>query len=123
MTAFIVRLSDNKELVGLFWSKSIKGLGCAIDEFCDPYACEYKRIDNGGIYWSDKVSIKIPILINKDEMEDDDYYEIIEKTKNELVGFEFSDAFDDAFFSENGWKKWNVPLDKFYSRYCANAQN
>jgi hypothetical protein len=114
MTAYIVRLSDNKELVGLFWSNSLRGLGWAIDECCNPYACEYKKVDDGGIFWSDKVPIKIPILINKDEMIDDDYYETIEKTKNELVGFEFSDAFDDAFFSENGWKKWNVRLVKFH---------
>jgi len=60
MKAYFVRvkkeeLSEGAEhFVGIFFSNTIEGLGVAIDERCDPGACEAAEIDidNGGIFFN-----------------------------------------------------------------------
>jgi hypothetical protein len=51
MSAYIVRLIDTDELVGLLITDTVKDLFWAVDEVTDPNSCEFKRIKFGGILW------------------------------------------------------------------------
>lgn len=48
--AYLVRVIDSKEFVGIFWASSIAWLAALVDEVCDPGACEFKRLSDGGFY-------------------------------------------------------------------------
>tara|TARA_R110002096_G_scaffold2353_5_gene12311 strand:+ start:191 stop:577 length:387 start_codon:yes stop_codon:yes gene_type:complete len=47
---YAVRLEGTKEAVGLLFVERRKDLFDLVDELCDPYVCECKRIE-GGIFW------------------------------------------------------------------------
>lgn len=51
MSAYLVKLIDNNELVGLFVVDRLTDLGVAVDEICDPFACEFKPINRGAMLW------------------------------------------------------------------------
>ena len=47
---YAVRIEGTKEAVGLLFVERRKDLFDLVDELCDPYMCECKRIE-GGIFW------------------------------------------------------------------------
>ena len=54
MSAYLVRVTDTKELVGLFVCGRLADLGWLVDECCDPGGCEYRRHTFGSIYWPEQ---------------------------------------------------------------------
>jgi hypothetical protein len=64
MSAYLVRLEANKELVGLFVIPATGDLWWAVDECCDPYACEFIAVKYGGIIWDSQGT---PIYDDDDE--------------------------------------------------------
>lgn len=60
MRAYVVRLIDNQDLVGIFTAESVDQLILFIDEATDPDACEYASLGPGGVYW-DSPAIAVPI--------------------------------------------------------------
>ena len=51
MNIHIVRLQDNKEIVGIFATESRAELFDIVDECTDPSACEFATLPSGGIMW------------------------------------------------------------------------
>lgn len=68
MTAYIVRLIKDRELVGIVWAGTTRGLWRAIDEHCDPFACEYAPLPDGGIFWNSGA----PAIPIDDQCDEDD---------------------------------------------------
>lgn len=53
MSAFVVRLEGTNQIVGFFAADRILDLFWAVDECCDPFSCEYRRVpEGGGVYWA-----------------------------------------------------------------------
>lgn len=53
MKAYLVRVIDSQELVGLYWAKNEAGLYDLVDESCPPAHCEYTPLPEGGIVWEE----------------------------------------------------------------------
>jgi hypothetical protein len=49
MRAYFVRMTANKQVVGLFVASSVSSLAANVDECCDPESCEYAVAKTGGI--------------------------------------------------------------------------
>lgn len=49
-SAYLVRLKDTHELVGFGVANSLKDLFWLVDENVDPFACEYRRVENAMIF-------------------------------------------------------------------------
>ena len=61
MGAYVVRLVENKDLVGIFIAESVQQLILLIDEAEDPDVCEYASLGSGGVYWgSPAIAVPIP---------------------------------------------------------------
>ena len=61
MTTALVRIKDDKQLVGIFTYQTeyVGELFNLVDQCTSPYGCEYIEINYGGVYWADNVdSIK-----------------------------------------------------------------
>ena len=52
MGAYIVRVAETKELVGIFWADCTADLVDAVDEFIDAPTVEYAKLRPGGIFMS-----------------------------------------------------------------------
>ena len=63
MTAYLVRLKENAELVGLFVSPGPEDLWDYVDECCDPYACEFVALPPGGLYLHNAGAPTVPTII------------------------------------------------------------
>lgn len=70
MTAYLVRLKNNAELVGLFVSPADDMLWEFVDECCDPYECEFVTLPPGGLYLHQAGAPTVPTLIPDPEQED-----------------------------------------------------
>jgi len=70
MTAYLVRLKKNAELVGLFVSPTGDMLWEFIDECCDPYECEFVKLPPGSLYLHQAGAPTVPTLIPDPEQED-----------------------------------------------------
>ena len=92
MSAYLVRLEKNKEFAGLFVVPTFDHLWWAVDECCDPYACEFIHINYGGIMWPTK---------NTPAYDEDG-------NLVNLDGAHFTSTLDNVFIKSNGWK----PLDE-----------
>ena len=57
MATVLVRIKDDKQLVGIFayQTKGVGELFNLVDQCMDPNECEYIEIHYGGFYWFDKV--------------------------------------------------------------------
>lgn len=60
MPGYLVRTSDERDLVGFFVAEDHDELIDLIDECTDPAGCEYLELPSGGIYW-DTPAVPIPI--------------------------------------------------------------
>jgi hypothetical protein len=64
MRAYLVRLRDDHQLVGVFTCE-LGYLAWFVDECSDPPDCEYTPLPQGGIYWSDRAQT-VPIQTDTD---------------------------------------------------------
>jgi hypothetical protein len=57
MTTALVRIKDDKQLVGIFTyqTEDVGELFNLVDQCMNPNECEYIEIHYGGFYWFDKV--------------------------------------------------------------------
>jgi hypothetical protein len=101
MSAYLVRLKSNRELVGLFVSDSTDDLCLLIDECCDPSDCEYKPLPRGGIYY-EKAGAPDISTIYRDEPGTG------EKMPDWFAGATLSDHWYGIFESERGEKGWKA---------------
>jgi hypothetical protein len=68
MPAYLVRLIQNRDIVGFFAADDIDDLVITIDECTDVSACEYVELPPGGIMWT---SPAIPVPIDISDREDE----------------------------------------------------
>ena len=68
MRAYLCRLINNKELVGIFVCE-LSGLPWLVDECTDAHLCEYIPMPDGGLYWSSKAPA-VPIPTDPESGED-----------------------------------------------------
>ena len=66
MTAYIVRLQDDHEIVGFFDVPNIATLYDAIDECCDPLACEFAATKFCGFYFPRRTQFTVPMPFDED---------------------------------------------------------
>lgn len=70
MVGFLVRLIVNKDLVGLFFARTLTELMVLIDECTEPEACEYIVLPRGSVHWTGP-AVRIPIPIPDETAGDD----------------------------------------------------
>lgn len=69
MPTFLVRVIQNRDLVGIFFAPNPEYLADLVDECTDPVDCEYMRLPAGGIMWTSP-AIPVPIELSRDETDD-----------------------------------------------------
>lgn len=77
MTTALVRIKEDKQLVGIFTYQveSVGELFNLVDQCMNPNECEYLEINYGGFYWFDKVdAIKGLSEMTDKEIEEGDIY-------------------------------------------------
>lgn len=58
MNMYIVRLKENKCLVGFYYADDTEILFDLVDELCDPFECEFVECDLAcGMYWMRNVPV------------------------------------------------------------------
>lgn len=67
MTAYVVRVMNSQELVGLFSASNLTSLIELVDHVCDPGACEYARLRDGGMIFEGTAPVVPLVLIRGDE--------------------------------------------------------
>ena len=70
MPAYLVRLIDNRDIVGVFAADSRIELAMAVDECTDTSDCEYVELPVGGLIWTSPASA-VPIKLSDMEGDDD----------------------------------------------------
>jgi hypothetical protein len=95
---FLVRLILNKDLVGLFFARSLLELMVLIDECTEPEECEYIVLPPGSVHWTGP-AVRIPIPIPEETAEDDGI------PWNEAT---ISDSWWHAFYASHRW----TPIDR-----------
>jgi len=105
MRAYLVRLTKDTELVGLFVSPSLDRLYEFIDECCDPFSCEYLALPPGGLYLSQAGAAKVPTIIK--DPEDDRLY------PDFFSGATVSELWMEIFYGpdDGNWKPIKFPVD------------
>jgi hypothetical protein len=96
MRAYIVRLKDGAELVGIFVSPSVDTLWRYVDECCDPYECEFLRLPPGGLYLGKPGAASIPTII--EDLEDNKLY------PDWFAGAVVSELWLDIFYDDLKWE-------------------
>ena len=101
MLIYAVRLTENKEAVGIFCVQKKQDLFFYVDECTDPYACEIKPISSeGGIYFTENSS-----RLWTDYEDNDDCYPS-EKWSGTIEGNEITTSgyWDKYVHNDKGWK-------------------
>lgn len=99
MVGFLVRLIVNKDLVGLFFARTLVELMILIDECTEPEECEYIVLPPGSVHWTGP-AVRIPIPIPED-------YEVAEDDGIPWRGATVSESWWAAFFASHRW----IPVD------------
>lgn len=94
MPTYLIRLTENKELVGICAAISADELFWLVDECTDPNSCEYKILGTGGIFWMDQIDMKIPVNDGLSDIEEGKLFSLAR----------MSEDWDDEIFNEEG--KW-----------------
>jgi hypothetical protein len=104
MRLFAVRVIEDKQAVGFFWTPDLTSLWWMIDSVCDPGGCEYRRIkDKAAIVWSDRVKATLGAGGNDSEEDGSEDSELLTELR-EKIQFDFS--FEDYVYGEvEGWTK------------------
>lgn len=71
MNAYMVRLADSHEVVGIFVARSIDRLWWAVDECTSPQDCEYRKLGEGGVFVPGRTSAQWPTRTIHDRIKDD----------------------------------------------------
>ena len=66
MPAYVVRLIQNRDIVGFFAAEDVDDLAIVVDECTDPGACEYAELPVGGIMGASP-AMPVPINAGDDE--------------------------------------------------------
>ena len=66
MPAYLVRLIQNRDIVGFFAADEFDDLVTTVDECTDVEACEYVELPPGGIMWT-SIALPVPIDVREDE--------------------------------------------------------
>lgn len=56
MTTYVVRFQKSQEFVGIYSASKESEIFWLVDQLCDPYACEYAKLNFGGIGFAGKCS-------------------------------------------------------------------
>lgn len=104
MKVFVVRLSSNKELVGLFTSPSLSRLWRFVDEACDPFVCEFVELGPGGLFLPHAGAPRVPTAkrFPTEEKDIPDWF----------AGATLSELWMDAFYDEVEWLPIEPPEDE-----------
>lgn len=98
MAAYLVRLKNNAELVGLFVSPTVDLLWEFVDECCDPSECEFVTLPSGGIYLDQAGAPTVPTKIEY-PFEDQDI-------PDWFTGATLSELWLDVFYSKSRGPSW-----------------
>jgi hypothetical protein len=101
MHAYLVRLKENAELVGLFVSPNTRKLWDYVDECCSPVACEYVALPPGGLYLHKAGAATVPTTIDPDSNDGGPDW---------FSGATLSQLWHEIFFGGRGEPKWK-PVD------------
>ena len=75
MPAYLVRLIQNRDIVGFFAADEFDDLEIAVDECTNVEACEYVELPPGGIMWTSP-ALPIPIDVRDREGEEAEIEEL-----------------------------------------------
>lgn len=107
MMVRLVRLAENREIVGIFWGATADALWDAVDECTDPGACEYLTLSEpAGIMWPSQGAPALP-LPEPDEDTGEDGVHLWE-------GAGTTGCLYDALRRDKGWK----PMPNFIERHA-----
>ena len=102
MTAYLVRTKEGQEIVGVFSVRNTSDLFYYVDHCCDPHMCEFMRLPDGGVYWSERAP-SVPMQF------------IGHAVAEEFPQPDFTDGWGDILL--DGGKKWNpIPYETEYAR-------
>lgn len=106
MSAYLVRIAEDHEIVGLFTAPNLEMLCEAIDECCDPQECEYIRLPSiGGLRLSAAGAPAVPDLNDSETDPAPDWF----------AGADVSEAWEDIFYTEK--KKWRPITRELFERW------
>lgn len=92
MSAYLVRIKEGKDIVGIFVCEGPKMLFDLVDECTSPVECEYTTLPSGGIYWPGP-AVEVPFLrLSSDELE------------HPGGEFDFTESWSRKLFDEAKWK-------------------
>jgi hypothetical protein len=66
MPAYLVRLIDTRDIVGVFVADEMRDLLITVEECTNPDACEYVELPTGGIMWTSP-AIAVPLSPGSDD--------------------------------------------------------
>ena len=98
MNTYLVRLKNNREIVGLFVSPSDDMLWEFVDECCDAHDCEFVKLPPGGLYLGTAAAPTIPTEVEYPEDEKD--------IPDWFAGATLSELWIDIFFSKASDPEW-----------------
>jgi len=108
MPAYLVRLIENRDIVGFFAADDFDDLVIAVDECTNVGACEYAELPPGGIMWT---SPAIPVPVDIGDREDDE----AEIQKLPWASAELSESWWSVIYgyTEDEWTRFdpNAPQD------------
>lgn len=107
MLLYAVRLIEDQQPVGLFWTPDLGCLWELVDTVCDPGACEYKPISRPAVIaWNHATTAKFGVQVSPDDEGDNDITPE-EEANIELLyrGISFEFALED-FMGLDEVKKW-----------------
>lgn len=118
MATYIVRTAEKKQFVGIFWAENIVDLGWAIDEFLDPFMCEYSKLSAGGVCTfgkKGKMTIPAPEPSNDSDEATELAGEKLGKRLRKSFGrAELSENLFCAFFDDDlRWRLFDMTMDRF----------
>ncbi len=69
-----VRYKESNELLGLFWAASMEELWWSVDEYTDPFGCEYSKTNKrgGNLFVSNEIDSRKLEFGSADEFEEDE---------------------------------------------------
>lgn len=89
MTAYLVRLADDHQVVGIFVAEDMGELAYLVDQACDPRTTEYLELPSGGAYVGAPTAAQWPLrMVSEDSAHPED--------ENPLRGAALDDAWHGA---------------------------
>ena len=119
---YAVRIEGTKEAVGLLFVERRGDLFDLVDELCDPYICECKRIE-GGIFW-EKTDLKFgdtdyvrSVFLHGNGNGNDEAVEDYDEVDDEvdfLLDFSDAKSSEGLLESVSSTKGWSLVVDDRY---------